>query len=859
MKKIYVLLVVLISLTFSLEIVASNNQVTSKYVGCTSISGKGVATFVVKSPVAQSCDLSFLMMPGEYEDGSFTRVTISVNGDRLIDPIISYSYGWQVVNSRGNQVNLNEGDNIVQFISWREDIPQIREVKVWTPEITNPFLQNLRNVSINDEEIVNNIVEEDLNYLSPNNYIYINPNEPLYRPGVESLIKYAYTPVIDLYIEPRVDPNTGERLPLIVDLFAPISPYFNEQYESTIDYNVYLFYKSDPSVYSKSFYTTNRYFLSLHNILPREGEYCLILEPKSTYIGGYASIVVNNVIYRHCYMYPNMMVEVKGKDVANNIYTSSQDSIFNMFTTNHLYTDTITHTPDPILFLKQKVITEQDTSNIIVAYNDDNNVRTNFDWKKNARIRTKLDSTKQYFITTCSSLPYIRASNIDECILYHSYWNNIDTTQYLEVASYDYSYYHIIDGDSVLVNINAGDTIKYFSKTYPNIKAEDIIESGKSNMSYNCYAWSAGIMYNHLGGLSIEDFDLLYSNQEFYNEYGKTRRPPRSPIYTREGATFENAVVDLWGDITEDNDTIIWHATVRNPYSGIPNGYDWESKLGPLERVFHPRMADLGYGEILYHYTLAPGQENVKYSYEGIVYGAVASGELIIEDTQLTYDEKSRLSQNVLRTSTYGVDRFEQYYNQWKEYAKTKSHYSDLEYYKDSFIYPQLVNYILSNSGEEYKVYKKFEEGDYFSAVLIKDISSVEGTRAKKEWDRIMNAPLEGNIVRTSWGNVRLFIKTMLQDEKEESLPQTGKIRSNGDDVDIVPINGGVSISVGLDKISKYSINVVNIQTSQQIVLLPESSHQVGEETYQYSLIPDTYIVAVIIDGNINAKKIIVK
>ena len=148
------------------------------------------------------------------------------------------------------------------------------------------------------------------------------------------------------------------------------------------------------------------------------------------------------------------------------------------------------------------------------------------------------------------------------------------------------------------------------------------------------------------------------------------------------------------------------------------------------------------------------------------------------------------------------IDRFEQYYNQWKEYAKTKSHYSDLEYYKDSFIYPQLVNYILSNSGEEYKVYKKFEEGDYFSAVLIKDISSVEGTRAKKEWDRIMNAPLEGNIVRTSWGNVRLFIKTMLQDEKEESLPQTGKIRSNGDDVDIVPINGGVSISVGLDKIS---------------------------------------------------------
>ena len=804
MKKIYVLLVVLISLTFSLEIVASNNQVTSKYVGCTSISGKGVATFVVKSPVAQSCDLSFLMMPGEYEDGSFTRVTISVNGDRLIDPIICYSYGWQVVNSRGNQVNLNEGDNIVQFISWREDIPQIREVKVWTPEITNPFLQNLRNVTINDGEIVNNIVEEELNYLSQNSYIYINPNEPLYRPGVEELIKYAYTPVIDLYITPRVNPNTGERLPLIVDLIAPTSPYFNEQYESTIDYNVYLFYKSDPSVYSESFYTTNHNFLSLHNILPREGEYCLILEPKSTYESGYASIVVNNVIYRHCYMYPNMTVEVRGEDVANNIYTSSQDSIFNMFTTNNLYTDTITHTPDPILFLKQKVITGQDTSNIIVAYNDDNNVRTNFDWKKNARIRTKLDSTKQYFITTCSSLPYIRASNIDECILYHSYWNNIDTLVY-----------------------------SGFKDRFPKLKYEDAIESGKCNMSYNCYAWSAGIMYNHLAGLSIEDFDLLYSNRDFYNMYGKTRRPPMSPIYIRDGATYENAVIDLWGDITEDNDTIIRHASVRNPYSGIPNGYDWESKDAYFYRFFHPRDALEGptYGDILYHYRLAPGQENVQYSYEGILYSSIADGEMIIEDTQLTKEEKTFLSQSII--TTYRQDKFEQYYSQWKKNIKENSYYSNSEFDKDSIFYTCLVDYILSNPGEEYKVYKKFDEGDYFAAVLIKDISSVEGTREKKVWDRIMNAPLEGNIVRTSWGNVRLFIKTMLQDESIETLPQTGKIRSNEDDVKIHTNNGGITVSVGIDKTSTYCIKAVNLQTAQNLLLLPESSHQAGKEIYQ--------------------------
>ena len=831
MKKIFALLTMLLSLLMTSEIMATNNQVISKYVGCTSISGRGVATFIVTSPEAQMCCLSFLIMPGEYRDGTFTTVTISVNGSRRVGPIFFSTYGWQFASLRGDFVNLNAGDNIVQFISGREDVPQIKEVNILDENTINPFIYNLMSTTSNVGEIINeNEHEENLNYLDSDRYIYINPNEPLYRPGIESLIKYVYTPIIDLYITHKIDPNTGERLPLIVDLIAPISSNLNGQYESTIDYNAYLFYKSDPSVYSKSFYTENHCLLCLHNSLPTEGEYCLILEPKSSDMSGFATIIVNNVIYRHCYMYPNMTVEVKRKDEANNIFISSQDSIFNMFTTNHLYTDTITHTPDPILYLKQRVITGQDTSSIIVAYNDDNNVETTFDWKKNARIRTKLDSTKQYFITTCSSLPYIHRTNVDACVLYHSYWNNIDTLVY-----------------------------SGFKDRFPKLKYEDAIESGKCNMSYNCYAWSAGIMYNHLAGLSIEDFDLLYSNRDFYNTYGKTRRPPRSPVYIRDGATYENAVIDLWGDITEDNDTIIRHASVRNPYSGIPNGYDWESKDAYFYRFFHPRDALEGpiYGEILYHYRLAPGQENVEYSYEGILYSSVAEGEMIIEDTQLTAEEKTILSQSII--TTYRQDKFEQYYSQWKKYIKENSYYSNIEFYKDSIVYPCLVDYILSNPGEEYKIYKKFDEGDYFAAVLIKDISSVEGTRAKKEWDKIMNAPLEGNIVRTSWGNVRLFIKAMLQDGSIETLPQTGKIRSNEDDVKIYANNGGITVAVGIDKTSTYCIKAVNMQTAQDLLLLQESYHQAGDEIYQYSLTPGIYVIAVIIDGNINAQKVLVK
>ena len=66
-------------------------------------------------------------------------------------------------------------------------------------------------------------------------------------------------------------------------------------------------------------------------------------------------------------------------------------------------------------------------------------------------------------------------------------------------------------------------------------------------------------------------------------------------------------------------------------------------------------------------------------------------------------------------------------------------------------------------------------------------------------------------------------------------------------------------ISIRLENVSKYSIKVINLQTSQQSILLPESIHQAGEEIYQYPLSSGVYIIVSEIDVNINAEKIIVK
>ena len=357
MKKFYTLLALLISLSLSLEIAASNLKVASKALGCSSIDGKGVATFEVTSPETQTCDLSFLMMPGEYEDGSFTSVTLKVNGTTLSSPITFNTYGWQSANTTGNAVTLNKGENTIQFISGRDDVPIVREVKVWNGENT---ISNIQKLSITSDDIKNiNNYEINTRYIDPEGYEYYDPGQPLFRPGVQEYKKYCYTTSIDIYYE-----NTNS----IAHFYAPTSwdPLYG-MYESTIDYNAYLFYKADPAVYSKRFSTTNHY-VYWQDSIPVAGEYCLILEPKNTNEEGWASIRINNSnLYRACYITQDRPIEVKRMDVTNNILVSAQDSIYNMFTTNNQSIDpNATHSPDPVLWLKERVITEELVINSLI-------------------------------------------------------------------------------------------------------------------------------------------------------------------------------------------------------------------------------------------------------------------------------------------------------------------------------------------------------------------------------------------------------------------------------------------------------------------------------------------------------------
>ena len=807
MKKIITLLAVLISLTFSLEIIASNNQVVAKSSGFSSIDGNGVATFVVTSPVTQNCDLSFLMMPGEYEDGSFTSVTLKVNGITLPNPITFNTYGWQPANTIGNAVTLNEGDNIVEFISGRDDVPMIREVK--------KFDATIQNFTTSVMSLRNNISSSQM---SRDGFVWdYYSSRPVYRDGME-----INQPYYNTFILP-IGYGRGD-----------IATFYVQSNTSTVDFNMYLF-NIDPGVYSKSATCDSSRYLYFQDLIPIDGIYYLLLEAKNNGECGGVTIHVNNdVVYRNAFVSNTSFDVFKGDDINQ---VTNRNLPYNLFTTNLRSADD-SREADSFLYLKQE---PEPGKEIVVAFSDNNRVVSDFDWGNNARIRTYLADMARYRVGLCSMYPSYFIP--DTCDVYHSFWNSVDTTYYSNPS---------------------------FHNRFPNLKYEDVIESDIAGQ-YNCYAWVAGLtrievlLNSNSMDEGLELFDALFLNDTLPHALtGNIARPPGSIRYIRSFPGDENAVVDIWGDFNDRGEIIrMNHGSIRNTINTPMHGYDWESKDGLGPRFFHPRFSIGGnfYGErIVASYKIHPEDlSKTNNSPEFLMYNAISEGSLIIEDIVLTDEDKLLLEQNITPQTTYSTDRFETYYNQWIEYAKPLRRYSNFALFKDSVYYPQIRDYILSNPEVEYRVYKKFADGDIPAIVLMKDIASIENTKAKRVWDEIFETPLEKGVMRTTWSNVNLFIKTMLQEDNDVTQTETGKIRSNENDVVVASISGGVNIRIGLEKISKYVIKLINYQTSQQSILLRESIHQPGIENYQYSLNPGIYIISVEIDGNINAHKVLIK
>lgn len=285
------------------------------------------------------------------------------------------------------------------------------------------------------------------------------------------------------------------------------------------------------------------------------------------------------------------------------------------------------------------------------------------------------------------------------------------------------------------------------------------VSASKSTV-YNCFSWSVG------NWLSFEDptsdyHDALTNNQQniseelFYDDYYMFNGFVRTD-------NMDEAVIALWGKKV-GNDSTFLHASVRKFSSNdtIPHGYDWESKMGMAERIFHSEDMLLGeeYGEILAYYK--PVNSSLSKSFVE----KVADGDLTLLATEFTKNESQYISSQVLNNSYQLNSEFERYYSAWKEYIDNLF-FSNISSYKNNHVYNELLSYCLLHNSVKYNIIKNIMLGDYFAGILLKDLNLSIYNNISKEVEsllldkRLSNSPQ--TVSMNSSQKAKLLAKTLI-------------------------------------------------------------------------------------------------
>ena len=803
MKKIFTLLALLISLGLTSEIIASNNQVVAKSTGCTSINGKGVATFVVTSPQAQVCDLSFLMMPGEYEDGSFTSVSLKVNGINLPNPITFSTYGWQAANTTGNAVSLNKGDNTLQFISGSSDVPMVKGIKVGqTRNDASLLSSNLLSTSTTSSTLAPANSSRAI-YQNDMYYGYSRDQPYAYTSAIQ--LSYADTTALSIYAPTSGDP-----------MFGP--------YESTIEFNLYLF-NSDFS-YSETISSNNKYVFWQTELAP--GNYTILVEAKYPGQTGGVTLRLNTTLYRYNFA-SNTSFDHAKHGMAGSIGYSNLDTCkYNIFTAN-LKASNEYEGPDPILWLKKFDTTTNKYRVVDMA--DDYTEESDFYWGNNARFNRAFDSS-EYSVLLASNNPYYFSN--DSCDIYYS---------------------RLYTADTLII------------RKFPNLKQNDAIVSHHLNNTqfYNCISWTARTTQNWLwphesvGDCDIHWFDLLYNNQSVRIEDGSMfQRDSYLPRYTRNGATPENSAIDIWGIPNSDGSITITHASIKhNAKDNIPHGYDWESKLGSDPRIFHPRYALEGkdYGHVVAHFRLI--DENVNNNTRTIQQ-QVAEEDIIVETIVLTESDLAIVNNVIANIPLTQETNFNTLYNAWKQIVEQYSYKANLWAHKNCPQYIALLTSMQNIENGEYLAYRKFAEGDFMAMLLIQDFA-YSSDDTKDVWDTAFDNSNLGNVRRSQKSKVNLFIQNMIEEQSSVFNYGAGRSFSNTNDFNVTTSSNTITINIKIEETSTYSIEVVDLSNNYVQTVVPEIRVQAGEYEHTINVPNGNYVVAYYLNENINSKKIRVK
>lgn len=752
----------------------------------------GKVDFAVRSSVSCNTSLRVLVCVPEYIDNTPLKLTINVNGSGVSHEIIFEDYGWKILTLEKNSIHLYEGDNNISFVSNKQDIPMITDLKICDDANKNAY---------NIENIFNPYSEDISMFGTPN--LGINERNEDYSRNKGCFPKQAYHYTFCKEFNVKEEQT--------VHIYAPSKddPRFGHS-ASTIDFNVYMFHE-DPNIFSQSRQSHNKSMLWDIKV-DKPGIYYLLVEARDNNSIGGVSLLINNSFFRYNWVSKN--------EYCLSFFRNTNTLTYNIFTTN-LKPHDKNSAPDPRIWLKKRVSEE---SEIIIAHNDDNNIISDFDWGKNARIQMPLKPEEAtYYALLASSNPLMEP---DTCDFYHSYWNLVDKN-----------------------------TIKRF----PNLKPEDAIESDFGVPYYNCIAWCAGVDNTWVWPKdSISNktswYDSLFNNEPVHSLSGLFQRHDNLLKYTREGATEANSVVDLWGIITSHGDTIIMHASIRNPFSKNPPGYDWESKLGDNSRLFHPRNALSGieYGQIIAHYRIADKEQH-----ENLRQRQLSNEEdPRLSEIVLTEDDILLLNKSILSIPLNEQTLLLDLYENWKTEIKRIPKTADPWNQKKTIGYKDLMNRLTANTSSVLLLFDFFLKGDYFAMIPIQDFALNSCNEIKESWNNIMFNMDPDVLYRSSKSKINLFITKILY--QHLPLLKNSAVYNEKNVLNITATGNNIQFQIQAYEPSFYSLKIINMDSNTTRILISSQKIEAGSLTMEYSIESGRYLAIYTLNDSFYSKKFII-
>ena len=373
---------------------------------------------------------------------------------------------------------------------------------------------------------------------------------------------------------------------------------------------------------------------------------------------------------------------------------------------------------------------------------------------------------------------------------------------------------------------------------YPDYKSNDQMTSGKATNSYSGFSWALG---EWIGNVALWWTD---PSDDYEAEWLEEQANIRG--YTAQGATAQNAVVDLYA-----NDFGLAHAAVKNKGHYFAAGYAWESKLGARERVFHPRYALEGdaAGYVTYYLLKLPS-----YQY------ALPVDMRVIENAEFTEEEREFLlhgADGISSTVAAGFSKL------W-EVCSDESLFRDflsLRQFERLDHYADLLAYCSKNPETLYTICLLAADDNLMAVKLLGDMTAKDNRELFKSVtsdSRRHRVNGEGKaLARPVRTEAVLYIKGLINGGRLKSAPVT-----YSSDTMFTVEQSGLSLTVSLDLDHDAPVTIAYGSPQKSLLRFASDGERMkaGRQSICFDVPePGIYVVSVKVNGSIYEKKVIVR